>query len=308
MMKKQKLFITGITGFVGQNLSPHLHDNYEVVGISRNKSQNCISYEMFFEGNTHYDALIHLAGKAHDLKKIANEKEYYEVNFELTKKLFDCFLNSNAKKFIYISSVKAVADSVVEQLFEDHIANPITAYGKSKLMAEQYIMNNLPSNKEVYILRPCMIHGPANKGNLNLLYNMVSKGIPYPLAVYQNHRSFLSISNLCFVIEQLLNKNIQSGVYNIADDEPISTNELLVLIADVLGQKPKLLKIPKAIINFMAKVGDFLKVPINSENLKKLTDNYKVSNQKIKNSLGIQKLPTSTIVGLKITIQSFKNK
>lgn len=307
-MEKQKIFITGITGFVGLNLNPYLRDNFELVGVSRKKIQNCISYEMFFEGDAKYDAFIHLAGKAHDLKKTANPNEYYEINFELTKKLYDCFLNSNAKKFIYISSVKAVADSVEGVLDEDVTPDPLTAYGKSKLMAEQYIMGNLPNDKEVYILRPCMIHGPANKGNLNLLYNMVSKGIPYPLALYQNQRSFLSISNLCFVINQLLNKNIQSGVYNIADDEPISTNELLVLIADVLEQKPKLLKIPKVIINFTAKVGDILKAPINSENLKKLTESFKVSNQKIKNSLGIQKLPTSTITGLKITIQSFKNK
>lgn len=307
-MEKQKIFITGISGFVGLNLNPYLRDDFEVVGISRKKNQNCISYEMFFEGDAKYDALVHLAGKAHDLKKTANVNEYYEVNFQLTKKLYDCFLISNAKKFIYISSVKAVADSVDGVLDEDEIPNPLTAYGKSKLMAEQYIMENLPNDKEVYILRPCMIHGPANKGNLNLLYNMVSKGIPYPLASYQNQRSFLSISNLCFVIDQLLTIKIPSGIYNIADDEPISTNELLVLMAGVLKQKPRLLKVPKAIIEFTAKVGDILKAPINSENFKKLAENFKVSNQKIKNSLGIQKLPTSTITGLKITIQSFKNK
>lgn len=279
-----------------------------MLSISRNKSQNCISYEKFFEGDVKYELLVHLAGKAIYLKKTANVNEYYEVNFELTKKLYNCFLIYNAKKFIYISSVKAVADSVEGVLSEDEKPNPITAYGKSKLMGEQYIMKNLPNYKEVYIIRPCMIHGPANKGNLNLLYNMVSKGIPYPLASYQNQRSFLSISNLCFVIEQLLSKNIPSGVYKISDDEPISTNEVIVLMADVLEQKPRLLKIPNAIIAFTAKAGDILKAPINSENLKKLTENYKVSNQKIKNSLGIQKLPTSTINGLRITIQSFKNK
>ena len=64
-----------------------------------------------------------------------------------------------------------------------------------------------------------MIHGPGNKGNLNLLYSFVKKGIPYPFGRYENKRSFVSIDNLCFVIKELIeNKNITSGVYNISDE------------------------------------------------------------------------------------------
>ena len=73
-----------------------------------------------------------------------------------------------------------------------------------------------------------MIHGPNNKGNLNLLYSFVKKNIPYPFGSFENKRSFVSIDNLCFVIKELIeNKEIPSGVYNISDDQTLSTNELV---------------------------------------------------------------------------------
>jgi nucleoside-diphosphate-sugar epimerase len=115
--------------------------------------------------------------------------------------LYDQFLQSKAKKFIYISCVKAAADTVDGVLTEDVLPNPVTAYGKSKLMAENYISANIPADKQVYILRSCMIHGPGNKGNLNLLHGIVKKGISYPFGAFKNVRSFLSIENICFVIK-----------------------------------------------------------------------------------------------------------
>lgn len=300
------VLITGITGFVGQNLSAYLSDAYRIKGVSRVSSDVNLSYADFFEGNPSCDAIVHLAGKAHDLKKTSNDSDYYEANFELTQKLYDQFLQSDAQTFIYVSSVKAVADSVTGVLTEDVVANPITVYGKSKKMAEDYILAHLPSDKKVYILRPCMIHGPGNKGNLNLLYGLVSKGVPYPLGAYANNRSFLSIENLCFVIDQLLKKDIPSAVFNVADDVPLSTNEVIALVSESLGKKAKIIALPKAIIHVVAQVGDILPLPINSEKLQKLTENYVVSTAKIKSALGIS-FPVSSRAGLLNTFNSFRN-
>jgi len=82
--------------------------------------------------------------------------------------IFDWFLQSTATKFIFFSSVKAAANSVDGILTEDFVPNPTSLYGESKLAAESYLLNHLPDDKQVYILRPCMIHGPGNKGYLNL--------------------------------------------------------------------------------------------------------------------------------------------
>lgn len=298
--------LTGGNGFVGKNLVPHLNkQGHSVKTISR-EDLNHICVDIIKD----CDAIIHLAGKAHDLRKSSNPEEYYRVNFELTKQLYDIFLRSDAKKFVFISSVKSSADTVAEILEETDFPNPQTDYGKSKLMAEQYIQAQvLPKDKFYYILRPCMIHGPGNKGNLNLLYKVVEKKIPYPLAAFDNKRSFLSISNLNVVIESLISQiHVRSGVYNVADDEPLSTNQVIELIGVALGFKAKLWKIRPGLIELIAKLGNILHLPLNSERLKKLTESYVVSNRKIKNALSIKDLPISSTDGLLNTIKSFNIK
>ena len=304
-----KISITGITGFVGLNLDTYLNDSkIEVTGVSRTpKTSNQVSYHDIDATflNTQ-NTFVHLAGKAHDLKKTADDKEYFEVNTDLTKKLFDAFVQSDCETFIYMSSVKAVADEVVGELKEDFNPTPVTPYGKSKLAAEQYMLaQELPEGKRLYILRPCMIHGPGNKGNLNLLYNFVSKGIPYPFGKYQNQRSFVSVENLCFVIKELIeNTSIPSGVYNIADDATLSTKQLVTTIGQVINKPAKILNTPKFLVGLVAKLGDIVPLPINTERVQKLTENYCVSNAKIKKAIG-KELPLTAEEGIRATIQSF---
>lgn len=307
-MSENKISITGISGFVGQNLKNYLQENFQLTGVSRTPEA---AYEMpYAEVNEDFlsnqTAFIHLAGKAHDLKKTSEEKDYFEVNTELTKTLFDKYLRSDCQTFIYMSSVKATADTVEGVLTETHDSSPITAYGKSKLAAEQYILSEeLPKGKRVYVLRPCMIHGPNNKGNLNLLYSFVKKGIPYPFGAFENQRSFVSVDNLCFIIKELLeNKDIPSGIYNISDDQALSTNELVSLMGEVLNKPAKILKLSKSLVSSIAKIGDVLPLPVNSERLQKLTENYVVSNEKIKKAIN-KELPFTSTEGLVKTLKSF---
>jgi nucleoside-diphosphate-sugar epimerase len=290
----KSIFLTGYSGFVGLNLIEYF------------QSFNFYKYQRETPIEINQDVVIHLAGKAHDLKKISNPDEYYQVNTVLTKIIFDSFLISDAKVFITLSSVKAVADEIEGTLIEAHIPNPITHYGKSKLLAEQYILSKeIPLGKRVYILRPCMIHGPGNKGNLNLLYNLVSKGISWPLGVYENKRSYCSIDNLMFIIKELIERDdIPSGIYNIADDAHISTNELISILAESQNRQPKIWVISKKLIQFVAKIGNILKLPLNEESLQKLTDSYLVSNQKIKSAIG-KPLPFTSKEGLLKTFKSF---
>lgn len=296
--------ITGSTGFVGENLKSY----FAISGISFSSLSRKDLTLMNLLWINKEDTVIHLAGKAHDLNKVSSPEQYYEVNFELTKNLYDTFLRSEANKFIFISSVKAAADKINIQLYENYSPDPKTHYGKSKLMAEQYIQNQpLPEGKSYYILRPCMIHGPGNKGNLNLLYSLVSKGLPWPLGMFENSRSYLSIENLCFIIRELIEReDIPSGVYNVADDAPLSTNEVINLIAESKGKKAKILNVNTTFIELLARVGDFLKLPLNSERLQKLTESYVVSNAKIKAALG-KPLPVSSKEGLIKTFQSFSS-
>lgn len=304
-LNNKKIIITGASGFVGTNLTKFLEEKkHSVQPLSLRAPQWKENI------NQSANAIIHLAGKAHDTSNTSDAKEYFEVNTELTKELFNLFLKSKMSDFFYFSSVKAVADSVEGVLIENVVGKPITPYGQSKLKAEEYILSqSLPTGKRVFIIRPCMIHGSGNKGNLNLLYSVVKKGIPWPLAAYDNERSFLSIENLSYLINEMLNnKTIKSGVYNFADDDTLSTNELVSLIALASGKKPRLWNINMNLINRLAKVGDKIKFPLNTERLDKLTDNYRVGNAKIKQALGIEKLPVSIEDGIVKTIKSFTER
>ena len=291
------IYLTGASGFVGKNLVSSLGKNVLIKKHVRDS-------EFLIKQNT----VIHLAGKAHDLKNTSNKDEYYEVNTELTKQIFDSFLISDSSVFIMLSSVKAVADNVVGILNEDCEPNPKTHYGKSKLLAESYILSKkIPNNKRVYILRPCMIHGPNNKGNLNLLYNLVSKRIPWILGSFQNKRSYCSIDNLLFIINELIKNNtIPSGVYNVADNEYLSTNEIISLISNSNNQKPIIFNLSPFIVKFIAKIGDIIPLPLNSERLKKLTESYMVSNEKLKKYIA-KELPFTSKEGVIKTLKSFKN-
>lgn len=316
------ILITGIHGFVGSNLVValkkwHMIYGLDIVapekeGVVKTFSWKDIEPTAFpMQQLPEFDAIIHLAGKAHDTKNQSEGQVYFDINTGLTQKIFDFFLESSAKKFIFFSSVKAAADSVVgDVLTEDVIPTPVGPYGESKIKAEEYIQSQLQcanwnQQKQVYILRPCMIHGPGNKGNLNLLYNVVKKGIPWPLGDFENRRSFTSIDNLCYVVEGLLTKSVASGIYHMGDDEALSTNELITLMCKVLGHKPHIWRMNKRMMEGCARLGTLLHLPLNTERLRKLTENYVVSNAKIKEALGIDRMPVRAEDGIKKTVQSF---
>jgi nucleoside-diphosphate-sugar epimerase len=296
----KKILITGASGFVGKNILKNLSTIYSFNCLTRNdlKDNNIIINE---------ELIIHLAGLAHDTNDNVYFEEYYEVNTKLTKYIWDAFLNSKADCFIYISSIKAVRDHFSGILTEDIEPMPTTPYGKSKLMAENIILNSeLPSNKRFYIIRPSMIYGEENKGNLNLLYRYTALKLPWLLASFTNKRTLCSINNLNFIIQNLIEKkDVKSGVYNVCNSENISTNEIVNLIGKTLNFKILFLKIPKPIILFIAKLGNFFRIPFNSNNLIKLTENYIVSNSKILSAINAE-LPDTTEESLLNTFKTFK--
>ena len=347
-----KILITGIHGFVGSNLVKALSKEHTIYGLDiinpvKEGVEKTFSWDEIDEVHgaglmvngspLEVDAIIHLAGKAHDTKNKSAADVYFKVNTGLTQKIFDWYLaHPTAKKFIQFSTVKSAADRVEgDFLTEECVPTPVGPYGESKIAAENYIIEKfapkalerpfhnftdedaiafaevqgsrfkVQGEKRVYIMRPCMIHGPGNKGNLNLLYGVVSKGIPWPLGAFENRRSFTSIGNLQEVIKGLLTRDVTSGIYHMGDDEALSTNELIEIICSALGKKAHIWNIPCGLMNGVAKIGDVLHLPLNSMRMQKLTENYVVSNAKIKAALGIKEMPVRAKDGLKDTIKSF---
>lgn len=326
------ILITGVHGFVGSNLVKYLAKENTIYGLDIVQPQKdgvmcTFSWDALDveNGLPEIDAIIHLAGMAHDTRNKSAADVYFKVNTGLTQKIFDWYMASpTAKKFVFFSTVKSAADRVKgEFLTEECVPTPVGPYGESKIKAEDYIIkmfapkalkrpfhnfddsDSIVSGKQVYIIRPCMIHGPGNKGNLNMLYGVVKKGIPWPLGAFENRRSFTSIGNLCVVIEGLLTKSVPSGIYHMGDDEALSTNELIEVICEAIGKKAHIWRIPKGLMNGVAKVGGWLHLPLNPLRMQKLTENYVVSNKKIKSALGIDAMPIRAKDGLIDTIRSF---
>ena len=300
------ILITGIHGFVGSNLVAALKAEHNIYGLDivapvKDGVLATYSWDDLDSGKIPpVDAVIHLAGKAHDTKNKSAAEVYFKVN------------------------TGSAADYVPgDVLTEDCVPTPVGPYGESKIKAENYIIGQFAPEslsrpfhnfddsdsafpgKKVYIMRPCMIHGPGNKGNLNLLYNVVRKGIPWPLGAFENRRSFTSVGNLCAVIEGLLTKNVPSGIYHMGDDEALSTNELIEVICSALGKKARIWRIPRGLMNAVAKLGGWLHLPLNPMRMQKLTENYVVSNAKIKAALKMDKMPVRAKDGLTDTIRSF---
>lgn len=308
-----RILITGVHGFVGSNLVTYLAKDNELYGLDiiapeKEGVIKTYSWNDLDAGRVlDVGAIIHLAGKAHDTKNQTVADVYFKVNRDLTIKMFDYFKSHDSiKKFVFFSTAKAAADRVEGVLTEDVVPTPVGPYGESKIAAEKYILANMPSDKQVYIFRPCMIHGPGNKGNLNLLYNVVKKGIPWPLGAFENRRTFTSVENICFAVNGVLTKDVPSGIYNMGDDEALSTNELIEEICMSLGKKAHIWKIPKGLMNGVAKLGGWFHLPLNPERLRKLTEDYISSNAKIKAALGVEKMPVDARTGLQVTLKSFK--
>lgn len=314
------ILTTGVHGFVGSNLVVNLKDKHTFYGLDiMNPEKEGVEKTYAWEDLDKdtipkADAVIHLAGKAHDTSNKSAADIYFKVNTDLTVKIFDYFtVHPEIRKFIFFSSVKAAVDKVPGDVLTEEVTPcPVGPYGESKVKAEEYILSNLREyperyeGRDVIILRPCMIHGPGNKGNLNLLYGVISKGIPWPLGAFENKRTFTSIDNLSFVIGKLLDSSVASGIYNMADDAPLSTNELIEVMCQAMRKTPHIWKVNKGLVKMMARTGDLLHLPLNTFRLEKLTENYVVSNDKLKHALGIVRMPVDARDGLIKTIQSFQ--
>lgn len=297
--------ILGGSGFIGKHLEKDLKLNDHVDNVSLRDLANLSKIQ-------DSSVVINLVGKAHDHNNEATERDYYYANYELVKEIYAAFIKSETALFIHVSSIAALEEEGSSNaLIESMDCNPVSWYGKSKRKAEEFLLSqDIPEGKKVIILRPTMVHGPGDKGNLTLLYNIISKGIPNPLAKYNNKRSFLAIDNFNFFIEKIIEnyKAMPNGIYHMCDDESLSISHIIDCIGRVTDKKVVNLEIPKWIISGIASIGDVVPIPLNTKRLNKLTSDLIVSNSKLKEALHIDKLPFTAEKGLEITIDSFRGE
>lgn len=298
-MSTGKIIILGASGFVGSNLLKELNNCTGVSLRNSNWKKELVDSKI----------IINLVGKAHDHDGRATKEDYKYANVEIAKQVYSAFVDSSAEILIHISSLAAVEEYEARiPLMENDPCSPQSWYGKTKREAESWLLNQKPNGeKKVFVLRPPMIHGPGDKGNLRVLFNFFSKGLPYPLGAFKNQRSFICIDNFIYFIEEIIEKynTLKPGLYHLADDEAISTHDIVEVINEVTGKKILILSLPKFLIKGISKVGDFIPLPLNSIKLRKMTSTLLVSNKKLKSELNIDSLRVKAKEGVRKTIKSF---
>jgi nucleoside-diphosphate-sugar epimerase len=242
----KKIILTGAGGFVGRYFLEHYRDKYEI------KTLNLRDDAWKKENLAGYDAVVHLAGKAHEMQAI-DERIYYDVNLNLTRQLFEKAAAEGVTQFIFISTTKVYGDRITGVLSEQSPYGAEDAYGKSKQQAEEYLLEQKSGSVTVSIVRPPLVYGPGVKGNMISLLKLCAKKWPLPFGNTGNRRSMVYVGNLAALISTVIEKRA-AGVFVAGDAAPMSTHELVAHIRKAMGRKPGLVTIPGFMRSLIKKI------------------------------------------------------
>jgi nucleoside-diphosphate-sugar epimerase len=283
--------VTGYTGFVGRRYLEQPEAGRVLSGINlRNVTIQNIDLSST-------NIIVHLAGKAHEMNPIPDEV-YYEVNFEMTRELADHARASGVKQFVYISSTKVYGDNVDHVLSEYSDCHPSDPYGKSKRMAEEYLLSMNSDSFKVAIVRPPLVYGPGVKGNMVKLLQLAEKNIILPLGKVGNRRSMVFVDNLIALINKIIAEEA-SGIFIAGDSRPVSTDELVGLIRKSMNKSASLVSIPA----FFRTMIRNLKPALYT----RLFGSFEVDNSRTNSTLKFVP-PYSTEYGIDKMVQWYKSK
>lgn len=284
----KKLLITGSSGFVGSYFINKYKDKYEVKTFSfRNDdiaTLDCSDIDVVF----HLSALVHQMGGA-------SGEEYQRVNVTQTLQLADKAKASGVKHFVFISTVKVYGEETDIPYAEESECDPQDEYGKSKLKAEKLIQELEDDTFKVSIIRTPIVYGYGVKGNIQSLVKLVQKVSLLPFGTINNKRSMVYIGNLCHLVDNVIEQK-SSGIYLANDDKAVSTRQLIEFIANSLGKKIFLIRIP-----FFESFLEVLKPSF----YKRLYGSLEVNNNITKEKLAL-KNPYSIEEGIKLMLQGEK--
>jgi nucleoside-diphosphate-sugar epimerase len=280
-----RIIVTGTSGFVGKRFMQYNKDRYELFAFSLRSG---------FPDNIRFneaDTIVHLAGKAHDMKAV-EYKDYFEINFELTKRLAETAKSHGTRHFIYISSVKVYGNKANAFVNETTACEPDDAYGKSKWAAEEYLRSIEDDHFRIAVIRPPLVYGPGVKGNMIRLLALAEKNVPLPFGGINNKRSMVFIDNLVELINRVADTRAK-GIFIAGDAAAISTAELLGLIRSYMNNTKPLISLPA--------LGRKLVKVVRPALFERLFGSFVIDNTKTNQGLGFSP-PYSTEYGVKVMV------
>ena len=284
----KSLLLTGANGFLGSYFRDKYATKYSIKTFSFLQDNFQSLHVEGVEVVVHLSALVHQMGGA-------GKEEYEKINVTQTLDLAHKAKDSGVKHFVLMSSVKVYGEETDIAYSEITTCKPRDEYGKSKLKAENELQKLENDLFKVSIIRTPIVYGYGVKANIKNLINLVQKVPVLPFKNTQNKRSMIYIGNLCFFIDAIIEKQM-NGIFLVADKRAISTTELIEHIAQALGKKVYLVRVP-----FFEGLLKFIKPSFH----KRLFENLEVDNRNTLIRLfGEAKasLPYSIEEGLKLMI------
>ena len=241
------------------------------------------------------DTIFHLAGKAHALSETQqDEKEYFHINTEGTKTLLEAAKGAGVRRFVFVSSVKAMSEGGDACQNESEVCHPETPYGRSKLAAERLVLEGAYVPEPV-VLRLSMVYGCSRKGNLPRMIEAVAKGRFPPLPEVGNKRSMVHVEDVVQAALLAAEKPAAVGqTYIVTDGQACSTRQMYEWICEALGKPVPSWTIPGGVMRVLAKVGDSIaavrgrRFLFDSDALDKLVSSACYSSEKIQRELGFR--------------------
>jgi len=265
-------FVTGSTGFIGQRLVKAIDANIRVLSREKQSDYETIVCDLQSEivpDNTldGVDTVFHLAGFAHDLRDATKiQKLYQKVNVDATIRLAKLAVNSNVKRFVFVSSVKAGGSpNFGACASENDQGDPEGVYGKTKREAELKLLKiGKESGMHVSVIRPSLVYGSNVKGNLQLMLSGIEKGWFPPLPETGNKRSMIHVDDLVRAILLVANDDRANGEIFIATDGiSHSSREIYNAMCSALGKSIPKWSMPKILFDIVSLVSPRIKYKIN---------------------------------------------
>jgi nucleoside-diphosphate-sugar epimerase len=270
-----RVLVTGGSGFVGRVLCEYLVARGYLVRATHRRGapplaatgvewvhatdlNNPPLLQRILEG---CGCVVHLAALAHQIGQSAHHVDYDRVNHLATAELARAVARCNSvRRLVFVSSIGAVCSASEQIVQEATRCLPENAYGRSKRAAEVAIESILANTQQDWcIIRPTLVYGPGNPGNMLRLVRLARLPLPLPFAAIRNRRSFIYVGNLVDLIERALtHPNARRKIFNVADKEVFSTPELIRLLGSLAGHSVRLLPAPAWSLRLLGRAGDLV--------------------------------------------------
>ncbi|MGY6214761.1 UDP-glucose 4-epimerase family protein [Methylolobus aquaticus] len=313
-----RVLITGASGFVGRALCHALsRAGLCVRGASRRPlsvsedTEAALVEELgpdtdWSAALAGVDAVVHLAARVHVMHDPSADPlaEFRRVNVLGTKALARAAVRSGVRRLVFVSSIKSMGERTLpgQSFDENDRAEPLDPYGISKWEAEQALTEiAAETGLEVVIVRPPLVYGPGVRANFLGLMKLASLGLPLPVARLDNRRSLVYLPNLCdALLRCTIDPRAANQLFLVADDEPLSTPELIRALAPSLAAKTRLLAVPPAMLRFAAVLTG------QSAVFSRLSESLVIDSRKIREHLDWTP-PFSAREGLAVTAQWYRS-